>query len=170
MWKTTPVTIFFLVALMPCLDPPGLLSFKWDLYSSSAIFLTALLGFLLQWSGALALGWASNHSLSIHDFTSHNFVTGCHSFSFRATSATSHVVLGQFKSCVILLGGFLIFGSDPGFVSICGALTALAGMSVYTSLNLQESRENLIFQLQTQTLPLSKPKTKPETTTADDQT
>ncbi|KAH8518914.1 hypothetical protein Peur_037983 [Populus x canadensis] len=143
MWKTTPVTIFFLVALMPCLDPPGLLSFKWDLYSSSAIFLTALLGFLLQWSGALALG---------------------------ATSATSHVVLGQFKSCVILLGGFLIFGSDPGFVSICGALTALAGMSVYTSLNLQESRENLIFQLQTQTLPLSKPKTKPETTTTDDQT
>lgn len=143
MWKTTPVTIFFLVALMPCLDPPGLLSFKWDLYSSSAIFLTALLGFLLQWSGALALG---------------------------ATSATSHVVLGQFKSCVILLGGFLIFGSDPGFVSICGALTALAGMSVYTSLNLQESRENLIFQLQTQTLPLSKPKTKLETTTTDDQT
>ncbi|KAG6790281.1 hypothetical protein POTOM_006429 [Populus tomentosa] len=143
MWKTTPVTIFFLVALMPCLDPPGLLSFKWDLYSSSTIFLTALLGFLLQWSGALALG---------------------------ATSATSHVVLGQFKSCVILLGGFLIFGSDPGFVSICGALTALAGMSVYTSLNLQESRENLIFQLQTQTLPLSKPKTKLGTTTTDDQT
>ncbi|KAB5521248.1 hypothetical protein DKX38_025567 [Salix brachista] len=141
MWKTTPVTVLFLVALMPCLDPPGVLSFRWDLYSSSAIFLTALLGFLLQWSGALALG---------------------------ATSATSHVVLGQFKSCVILLGGFLIFGSDPGFVSICGAITALAGMSVYTSLNLQESREKLIFQLQTQTLPLSKPKAISETTTRDE--
>ncbi|KAJ6754030.1 SOLUTE CARRIER FAMILY 35 [Salix purpurea] len=141
MWKTTPVTVLFLVALMPCLDPPGVLSFRWDLYSSSAIFLTALLGFLLQWSGALALG---------------------------ATSATSHVVLGQFKSCVILLGGFLIFGSDPGFVSICGALTALAGMSVYTSLNLQESREKQIFQLQTQTLPLSKPKAISETTTRDE--
>ncbi|KAJ6301778.1 hypothetical protein OIU77_015988 [Salix suchowensis] len=141
MWKTTPVTVLFLVALMPCLDPPGVLSFRWDLYSSSAIFLTALLGFLLQWSGALALG---------------------------ATSATSHVVLGQFKSCVILLGGYLIFGSDPGFVSICGALTALAGMSVYTSLNLQESREKQIFQLQTQTLPLSKPKAISETTTRDE--
>ncbi|KAJ6423694.1 hypothetical protein OIU84_024633 [Salix udensis] len=141
MWKTTPVTVLFLVALMPCLDPPGVLSFRWDLYSSSAIFLTALLGFLLQWSGALALG---------------------------ATSATSHVVLGQFKSCVILLGGFLIFGSDPGFVSICGAITALAGMSVYTSLNLQESGEKLVFQLQTQTLPLSKPKAISETTTRDE--
>ncbi|CAK7324476.1 unnamed protein product [Dovyalis caffra] len=142
MWKTTPVTIFFLLALMPWLDPPGVLSFKWDLYSSSAIFLTALFGFLLQWSGALALG---------------------------ATSATSHVVLGQFKSCVILLGGYLIFGSDPGWVSICGALTALSGMSVYTSLNLQESHEKLNFQLQTQTLPLSKPKTQTETSTGDEQ-
>lgn len=85
-------------------------------------------------------------------------------FSCRATSATSHVVLGQFKSCVILLGGYLIFDSDSGFLSICGAVTALCGMSVYTSLNLQESQEKLSNQLQAQTLPVTKPKTEPETT------
>ncbi|XP_022932395.1 nucleotide-sugar uncharacterized transporter 2 isoform X3 [Cucurbita moschata] len=56
MWKTTPITIFFLLALMPWLDPPGVLSFRWDLSSSTAILISALLGFLLQWSGALALG------------------------------------------------------------------------------------------------------------------
>ena len=56
MWKTTPVTIFFLLALMPWLDPPGILSFKWDLSNSTAILISAALGFLLQWSGALALG------------------------------------------------------------------------------------------------------------------
>ncbi|XP_004148259.1 nucleotide-sugar uncharacterized transporter 2 isoform X1 [Cucumis sativus] len=115
MWKTTPITIFFLLALMPWLDPPGVLSFKWDLGSSTAILISALLGFLLQWSGALALG---------------------------ATSATSHVVLGQFKTCVILLGSYFVFGSDPGFVSICGAVTALGGMSAYTSLNLQQQLDN----------------------------
>ncbi|KAI8553042.1 hypothetical protein RHMOL_Rhmol06G0314800 [Rhododendron molle] len=115
MWKTTPVTIFFLVALMPWLDPPGGFSFVWNLGNSSAVLISALLGFLLQWSGALALG---------------------------ATSATSHVVLGQFKTCVILLGGYVLFDSDPGFVSICGAVTALLGMSVYTSLNLKESQES----------------------------
>ncbi|KAI3905874.1 hypothetical protein MKW92_036852 [Papaver armeniacum] len=115
MWKTTPTTIFFLLALMPWLDPPGVLSFAWDLNNTSAIAISALLGFLLQWSGALALG---------------------------ATSATSHVVLGQFKTCVILLGGYLIFSSDPGVLSICGAVTALCGMSVYTSLNLQEAKES----------------------------
>ncbi|OVA19747.1 Triose-phosphate transporter domain [Macleaya cordata] len=114
MWKTTPITIFFLLALMPWLDPPGVLSFDWNFNNTSAIAISAALGFLLQWSGALALG---------------------------ATSATSHVVLGQFKTCVILLGGYLIFSSDPGVLSICGAVTALCGMSVYTSLNLQEAKE-----------------------------
>ena len=71
----------------------------------------------------------------------------------RATSATSHVVLGQFKTCVILLGGYFIFNSDPGFVSICGAITALIGMSVYTSLNLQESGESSSKQLPTPVKP-----------------
>ncbi|XP_074303405.1 nucleotide-sugar uncharacterized transporter 2 [Silene latifolia] len=115
MWKTTPVTIFFLVALMPWLDPPGVLAFKWNVSNASAILVSAILGFLLQWSGALALG---------------------------ATSATSHVVLGQFKTCVIMLGGYLLFNSDPGPMSLCGAVAALGGMSVYTSLSLSESTES----------------------------
>ncbi|KAH7521071.1 hypothetical protein ACOSQ2_030391 [Xanthoceras sorbifolium] len=131
MWKTTPVTVFFLLALMPWLDPPGVLLFKWNINNSSAILISALLGFLLQWSGALALG---------------------------ATSATSHVVLGQFKTCVILLGGYVLFNSDPGIISICGAVTALCGMSVYASLNLRESRESSSKQLPKQNVPLPKPK------------
>ncbi|KAK4275287.1 hypothetical protein QN277_018399 [Acacia crassicarpa] len=114
MWKTTPVTIFFLVPLMPWLDPPGVLSFNWDVNNTTAVMISALLGFLLQWSGALALG---------------------------ATSATSHVVLGQFKTCVILLGGYLILDSDPGIVSLGGAVIALTGMSVYTSLNLKQKSQ-----------------------------
>ncbi|XP_015688910.1 nucleotide-sugar uncharacterized transporter 2-like [Oryza brachyantha] len=110
MWKTTPVTIFFLLALMPLLDPPGLLLFNWNFRNSFAIIISALFGFLLQWSGALALG---------------------------ATSALSHVVLGQFKTIVIMLSGYLIFSSDPGITSICGAIIALGGMSVYTYLGLK---------------------------------
>ncbi|KAM3243300.1 hypothetical protein ACQJBY_055323 [Aegilops geniculata] len=111
MWKTTPVTIFFLLALMPLLDPPGLLLFNWNFRNSCAIVISALFGFLLQWSGALALG---------------------------ATSALSHVVLGQFKTIVIMLSGYLIFRSDPGVTSICGAVVALGGMSFYTYLGLKK--------------------------------
>ncbi|XP_010928064.2 nucleotide-sugar uncharacterized transporter 2 [Elaeis guineensis] len=115
MWKTTPITIFFFMVLMPLLDPPGILSFTWNLNNTTAIIISALFGFLLQWSGALALG---------------------------ATSALSHVVLGQFKTCVIMLAGYLFFNSDPGAISLCGAVTALCGMSVYTYLNLQGSKES----------------------------
>lgn len=60
---------------------------------------------------------------------------------YSATSATSHVVLGQFKTCVIMLGGYIFFNSDPGVISICGAIAALGGMSVYTSLNLQRPKD-----------------------------
>ncbi|EEC80440.1 nucleotide-sugar uncharacterized transporter 2 [Oryza sativa Japonica Group] len=112
MWKTTPITVFFFLVLMPLLDPPGLLSFNWNIQNSSAIMISALFGFLLQWSGALALG---------------------------ATSALAHVVLGQFKTIVIMLSSYLVFNSDPGFTSLCGAIIALGGMSVYTYLGLKES-------------------------------
>ncbi|KAI3769127.1 hypothetical protein L6452_00227 [Arctium lappa] len=131
MWKTTPITIIFLVALMPWLDPPGALSFKWGFNNTIAVLISALLGFLLQWSGALALG---------------------------ATSATSHVVLGQFKTCAILLGGYLLFDSDPGYASIGGAFVAICGMSVYTSLNVKETRDTR-NQLPEQTSLNQKPKT-----------
>lgn len=82
-------------------------------------------------------------------------------FLCRATSATSHVVLGQFKTCVLLLGSYFIFNSDPGFVSICGAIAALCGMTVYTSLNLKEKHESSSKQ------PSSKPTSDQEGANSD---
>nr|CAB3467857.1 unnamed protein product [Digitaria exilis] len=48
--------------------------------------------------------------------------------ALAATSALAHVVLGQFKTIVIVLSGYLVFNSDPGFTSLCGAVVALAGI------------------------------------------
>lgn len=76
----------------------------------------------------------------------------------RATSATTHVVLGQFKTCVILLGGFLLFGSNPGPTSILGAAIALMSMSFYTYLNLQSRQQSAKALARQSTLPLSKSK------------
>lgn len=56
MWKTTPITLLFLVGMMPWLDPPGILSFDWNFRNTAAILLSGVFGFFLQWSGALALG------------------------------------------------------------------------------------------------------------------
>ncbi|XP_048228062.1 nucleotide-sugar uncharacterized transporter 1 isoform X2 [Ricinus communis] len=56
MWKTTPITLFFLASLIPFLDPPGVFSYQWNDSNTLLILVSAFLGFLLQWSGALALG------------------------------------------------------------------------------------------------------------------
>lgn len=59
----------------------------------------------------------------------------------------------------------MVFNSDPGFVSICGAVVAIGGMSVYTSLNLKRSPEVEGPQLPKHNVPTLKPKTdegKPE--------
>ncbi|OIW20473.1 hypothetical protein TanjilG_11874 [Lupinus angustifolius] len=128
MWKTTPITLVFLGAMLPFLDPPGVLLFDWNFRNTLVIFSSAVLGFLLQLSGALALG---------------------------ATSAISHVVLGQFKTCILLLGNYYLFGSNPGKISIGGAFTAIAGTSVYTCLNLKQ-QSNKVSPKQPSILPKSK--------------
>ncbi|KAG4121851.1 hypothetical protein ERO13_D11G229100v2 [Gossypium hirsutum] len=69
MWKTTPITLVFLVFMIP-LDPPGLLAFHWSFGSISAILMCAFLGFLLQWSSALTLG------ISIHGWLGRRSRTG----------------------------------------------------------------------------------------------
>ncbi|KAJ6355028.1 hypothetical protein OIU77_005593 [Salix suchowensis] len=114
MWKTAPITLLLLATLIPFFDPSGVFSYDWNFRNTALILMSALLGFLLQWSGALALG---------------------------ATSAISHVVLGQFKTCVVLLGNFYIFGSNPGAISICGEHSWLlqaclvTHTSIYTTLS-----------------------------------
>ncbi|KAE9587692.1 hypothetical protein Lal_00021910 [Lupinus albus] len=128
MWKTTPITLVFLGAMLPSLDPPGVLLFDWNFRNTLVIFSSAVLGFLLQLSGALALG---------------------------ATSAISHVVLGQFKTCILLLGNYYLFGSNPGKISIFGAFTAIAGTTVYTYLNLKQ-QSNKVPPKQAPILPKSK--------------
>lgn len=129
--------------MIPFLDPPGALSFNWSLTNTSAILVSALLGFFLQWSGALALGWVKvSYTLVL---SLHFGFKGCVAEWFlkskfcsiycRATSAITHVVLGQFKTCVLLLGNYYIFGSNSGFISVGGAFVAIMGTSLYTYLN-----------------------------------
>lgn len=55
---------------------------------------------------------------------------------------------------MIMFGGYLFFDSDPGSISICGAVAALCGMTVYTSQNFQKSGESLSKQ----NLPSPRPK------------
>ncbi|URE20520.1 hypothetical protein MUK42_11785 [Musa troglodytarum] len=52
------------------------------------------------------------------------------SLKYSRHRQTSHVVLGQSTTCVILLRGFLLFNSNPGITSTNGAIAALGGMAI----------------------------------------
>ena len=93
-------------------------------------------------------------SLSLFPSLAH-YLTLLFFFNGSATSATSHVVLGQFKTCVIMLGGYLFFKTSPGMMSLFGVLIALCGMTFYTSISLQLHRD---------------PASKPKDATKDDKT
>lgn len=58
-----------------------------------------------------------------------------------------------------MLGGYFLLNSDSGFVSICGAVTSVCGMGVYTSLSLKESQKSSENQLPKQIVATQKPKT-----------
>jgi hypothetical protein len=76
---------------------------------------------------------------------------------------------------VIMLAGYLVFNSDPGFTSLCGAVIALGGMTVYTYLGIKESAaagKKNPSKIARQNSPLLKPKVvkdgeKHETRTVD---
>ena len=57
-----------------------------------------------------------------------------------ACSALTHTVLGQLKSVVIILGGWLIFGQAYPPKALCGALLALLAIVGYTRANLDEHK------------------------------
>ncbi|KAL0453410.1 UNVERIFIED_CONTAM: Nucleotide-sugar uncharacterized transporter 1 [Sesamum latifolium] len=114
MWKTTPITLFFLVMMMP--TGPSWCPF----------FRLELLQLCYYW-------WF-----------------GCS----RLLASVVRCSSSWFKTCVILLGGFLLFGSNPGLTSILGAATALTGMSFYTYLNLQSRQQSAKVSPRQSALPL----------------
>ncbi|CAI0399278.1 unnamed protein product [Linum tenue] len=59
-----------------------------------------------------------------------------------ATSPVPHVVLSQFKACIVLLGNYYVFGSNPRVISIFGALIAIGGISGFTHLNQTVSQKS----------------------------
>lgn len=49
-------------------------------------------------------------------------------------------MLGQFKTCVIMLAGYVLFCSNPGLKSLAGATLALGGMAIYTYLGIKKKQ------------------------------
>ena len=113
MRRVLPLSTCFLLALVPCIDPPGLAAFEFSQQRVGLLCVSGVAAFFVNWSGFLVMG---------------------------ACSALAHTVLGQLKACVTIFGGWLLFGKIYPPKSLTGAALAIASMIAYTHFNLQEQQ------------------------------
>ena len=114
MRRVLPLSTAMMLALVPLLDPPGLLEFDWTPERAALVALSGVAAFFVNWSGFLVMG---------------------------ACSALTHTLLGQLKACVIILGGYLLFDHTYPLKALAGASVAIAALLVYTRVNLAEQVE-----------------------------
>ena len=113
MRRVLPLATLCMLPFVLVVDPPGLTRFDYTPRAVLALSASGVAAFFVNLSGFLVLG---------------------------ACSALTHTVLGQLKSVVIILGGWMIFGQAYPPKALCGAALALAAIVWYTQANLQEQQ------------------------------
>ena len=106
-----PWSTLIILALVPLIDPPGLVTFKWSPKAVLLLTASSVGAFFVNWSGFLVMG---------------------------SCSALTHTILGQLKACVAILGGWLLFAQSYPPKALMGAAVAIASMILYTCRNLHE--------------------------------
>jgi hypothetical protein len=112
MYLLMPHATAALAAFVVLVDPPGVTSFDFNVYSVGMLVLSGIGAFLVNWSGFAVLG---------------------------SCSPLTHIILGQAKSSIVMVVGFLLLGYNPGMDSLLGAIIAILAMIAYTYVNLQEA-------------------------------
>jgi hypothetical protein len=117
--RTHIVTSVCVVCHVPPSPHPltGVQSFDFSAVNVAMLAVSGFGAFFVNWSGPMVLG---------------------------ACSALTHVILGQAKSSVVMVAGFLFLGYHPGTKSLGSAVAAIAIVLVYTRVNLAENGKNKV--------------------------
>jgi len=107
-----PWSTLVIGAMVPLVDPPGLLQYEWTVERAALLGASSAGAFLVNWSGFLVMG---------------------------ACSALTHTILGQLKSSAGIIGGWLVLGQIYPLKSILGASLAVLSVGAYTRANLSEA-------------------------------
>ena len=86
-----PFAICVQAVMSPLVDPPGILEFQWSPDALLWIGLSGVFAFLVNFSGFLVMG---------------------------NISALAHVLLGQLKTAIIMIGATFLFGSKCKFLML----------------------------------------------------
>jgi solute carrier family 35 protein E3 len=119
-----PYAILVQAAISPLVDPPGLSQFVWTREAIIWIGLSGISAFMVNFSGFLVMG---------------------------NISALAHVLLGQLKTAIVMIGAFFLFGSEYGTNQLLGAAGAVICIVLYTQFTMVENEKVLVT---TETLPL----------------
>ena len=109
-----PFAICVQAAISPIVDPPGIMDFVWTKEAFLWIGLSGVAAFLVNFSGFLVMG---------------------------NISALAHVLLGQFKTAIIMVLATVIFGSRYSAVQLLGAVGAVIAIVVYSHVTIVEKQQ-----------------------------
>lgn len=112
MRATLPYAIIVQAAISPIVDPPGLLEYEWTTEAIFWIGLSGIFAFLVNFSGFLVMG---------------------------NISALAHIMLGQMKTAVIMLGATILFSTKYTPIQLIGAMTAVVAIVFYTRETVKEN-------------------------------
>jgi len=109
--------------LMPAVDPPGLLSFEWTVKAFCWVGLSGVSAFMVNFSGFLVMG---------------------------NVGALAHVLVGQFKTSLIMILAVFVFGSRYTLVQILGAIGAIVSIIFYTRATMRQktSEKNICNKME----------------------
>jgi len=110
-----PYAILVQAAISPIVDPPGILQYKWTPEAVFWIGLSGVAAFMVNFSGNNVIG---------------------------NISALAHVLLGQLKTAIVMIGAFFIFGSTYGRTQLLGATGSVLFIILYTHVTIQEKEKN----------------------------
>jgi len=110
-----PYSIIVQAAISPLVDPPGLLDYEWTKEACFWIGLSGLFAFLVNFSGFLVMG---------------------------NIGALAHILLGQLKTALIMVGATIIFHQSYSIGQIGGAAGAIVFIIYYSHVTIKENVNN----------------------------
>lgn len=116
MHAVLPYALVVQCLITPLVDPPGILDFKWTREAIFWISLSGLSAFLVNFSGFLVMG---------------------------NIGALAHVLLGQLKTAVIMVGSLFLFDSKYSTPQVVGAVGAVLAILAYTHVTVTEKDDSL---------------------------
>jgi len=111
MHAVLPYAIVVQCCISPLVDPPGIFQYKWTTEAIFWIGLSGIAAFLVNYSGFLVMG---------------------------NLGALAHVLLGQCKTAVIMVGAYFLFDSRYSSLQLAGASGAVGAIVAYTHVTVQE--------------------------------